>query len=297
MLNHWMGLIPNASEHGYLVDHMLEFCHWFMLLLFVGWLIFFSYTLVRFHHTRNPRANYHGVKSKASAHLEFTVVLVEAVLLAGFALPLWGKRVTADQFPDKDQAFRVRAIGEQFAWNFHYPGADGVFGRADTSLVNGNNPLGLDPNDPAGQDDVISKNDLHLINHKPTVIEITSKDVVHSLSLHAMRATQDALPGSKIPMWFRPIKQGTYEIVCAQLCGAGHFGMRAEMTVETQQAWESWYKALAGMQHPAAPADAPAPAAAGSLPAVEPPAAVPPAGAPAAAPSPSTAPAPPPAKP
>jgi cytochrome c oxidase subunit 2 len=263
MLNRWMGLVPNASEHGYLVDHMLEFCHWFMVLLFVGWTIFFLYTLVRFNQRRNPRANYHGVKSKASAHLEFSVVLVEAVLLLGFALPLWGKRVTAEQFPNPGDALHLRAVGEQFAWNFHYPGPDGLFGRTDVYLVNANNPLGLDPNDPASQDDVVSKNDLHLVNHKPTVIDVTSKDVIHSLSLHSMRVTQDATPGSKVPMWFRPIKEGTYEIVCAQLCGAGHFGMRAEMTVESQQTWDGWYTSLASMQHPAsAPAASPAPGAA-----------------------------------
>ena len=194
------------------------------------------------------------------------MVLVEAVLLLGFALPLWGKRVTAEQFPNPGDALHLRAVGEQFAWNFHYPGADGVFGRTDVYLVNGNNPLGIDPNDPAGQDDVVSKNDLHLINHKPTVIDVTSKDVIHSLSLHSMRVTQDATPGSKVPMWFRPIKEGTYEIVCAQLCGAGHFGMRAEMTVESQQTWDSWYTSLVSMQHPAsAPAPAASPAAGAAL--------------------------------
>jgi cytochrome c oxidase subunit 2 len=299
MLNRWMGLVPNASEHGYLVDHMLEFCHWFMVLLFIGWTIFFLYTLVRFNQRRNPRANYHGVKSKASAHLEFSVVLVEAVLLLGFALPLWGKRVTAEQFPDPSEALHLRAVGEQFAWNFHYPGKDGLFGRTDIYLVNGSNPLGLDPNDPAGQDDVVAKNDLHLINHKPTVIDVSSKDVIHSLSLHSMRVTQDATPGSRVPLWFRPIKEGTYEIVCAQLCGAGHFGMRAEMTVESQQAWDDWYKSLVSMQHPqaaatAAPAAGPAataPPAQGATPPAAPAAPAPAASAPQGNPPPPAQPA------
>jgi len=80
MLNRLMGIVPNASEHGYLVDHMLEFCHWFMAILFVGWSCFFFYTIWRFHRGRNPKANYHGVQSKASAHIEFMVVLIEAVL-------------------------------------------------------------------------------------------------------------------------------------------------------------------------------------------------------------------------
>jgi cytochrome c oxidase subunit 2 len=252
MLNKLMGIVPNASEHGYLIDHMLEFCHWFMLLLFVGWSIYFVYTLIRFHRTRNPRANYHGVKSKASAHLEFAVVIIEAVLLLGFALPLWAKRVTEDQFPDAREALRVRAVGEQFAWNFHYPGRDNAFGARRADLVTGNNPLGLDPNDPAGADDVVSKNDLHLVNHKPAVVEISSKDVIHSFAVHEMRVTQDAIPGSKVPMWFRPIKAGTYEIICAQLCGAGHFGMRATMTVESQQDWDAWQKDQWRLSHPGA---------------------------------------------
>jgi len=266
MLNRLMGMVPNASEHGYLVDHMLEFCHWFMLLLFIGWSAYFCYTLFRFHRSRNPRANYHGVKSKASAHIEFSVVLVEAVLLLGFALPLWGKRV--NEFPTDTNTLRLRAIGEQFAWNFHYPGPDGVFGRSDKRFVSSSNPLGLDPQDAAGKDDIVSKNEMHLINHMPTVIEITSKDVIHSLSLQHMRQDQDAIPGLRVPMWFRPIKAGQYEIVCAQLCGAGHYAMKSMMIVEEQKEFGTWQDELMKMQHPAAPSAAapaspvaPAPAA------------------------------------
>lgn len=262
MLNRLMGIVPNASEHGYLVDHMLEFCHWFMLVLFIGWSAFFIFTLFRFHRSRNPKANYHGVKSKASAHLEFSVVLVEAVLLLGFALPLWGNRV--NEFPDTATALRVRVIGEQFAWNFHYPGADGEFGRADRQFVSGQNPLGLDPNDPAAKDDLISKNELYLVNHRPVVLEVSSKDVIHSLALKHMRHDQDAIPGLRIPMWFRPIKTGEFEIVCAQLCGAGHYAMKSLMYVVEQPDYDAWVKGLLEMQHPelAAAAAAPAPAAA-----------------------------------
>jgi cytochrome c oxidase subunit II len=264
-INKFLGILPNASEHGYLVDHMLEVCHWFMALLFVGWTGFFLYMIWRFHRSRNPKADYHGVQSKASAHLEFTVVLIEAVLLLGFALPLWGKRVNGDQFPEKTDAVRVHAVGQQFEWNFHYPGPDGVFGRRSTEFITGNNPLGIDPNDPAGQDDIVSKNELHLVNFKPTVIEISSKDVIHSLSLEHMRMCQDAIPGSLIPIWFRPIRAGEFEIVCAQLCGLGHYSMKATMTVGTQAEFDSWFKETSELQHPkkaaAAPAAAPAPAA------------------------------------
>jgi len=260
-INKFLGILPNASEHGYMVDSMLEACHWFMALLFVGWTIYFLYTIHRFHHSRHPKADYHGVQSKASAHLEFSVVLIEAVLLLGFALPLWGKRVNGDQFPPSTDAVRVHAVAQQFLWNFHYPGPDGVFGRQSPEFVTENNPLGLDPNDPHGKDDVITKNELHLINQKPTVIEITSKDVIHGLALEHMRISQDAIPGSRIPAWFRPIRAGTYDIICSQLCGYGHSGMRAVMTVETQAEFDSWFKEQSDLQHPKPAGTAPAPAA------------------------------------
>lgn len=269
MINKLLGIVPNASEHGFLVDHMLEFCHWFMALLFVGWSLFFLYTIFRFHKSRQPKADYHGVHSKASAHLEFTVVLVEAVLLLGFAVPLWGKRVTQDSFPDSAKALRVHAVAEQFAWNFHYPGPDGVFGRQNAYLVGGNNPLGLDPNDPAGKDDIVSKNELHLVNHQPVVVEITSKDVIHGFQLQHMRISQDAIPGSRIPAWFRPIVKGEYEIVCSQLCGAGHFAMRAKMLVEEQTDFDAWMKEIVQLQHPELAPPAAAPAAPAAAPAAK----------------------------
>ena len=260
-LNKAAGMVPNAAEHGYIVDHLLEALHWFMAALFVGWTCYFLYTIWRFHRSRSPKADYHGVQSKASAHLEFSVVLVEAVLLLGFALPLWGKRVKEEGFPTGDDVIRVHAVAEQFAWNFHYPGVDKVHGRKRADLISGNNPLGLDQNDPASKDDIISKNELHLLNQKPAVIEITSKDVIHGFQVQHMRVSQDAIPGSKIPLWFRPIRVGEYELVCSQLCGAGHFALRALLKVEDKAEFDAWMKEQTDLQHPPTVAVAAAPAA------------------------------------
>src|SRR5688572_13570707 len=118
MINKALGILENAAEHGPLVDHMLEFCHWFMLVLFVGWSSFFLYTIWRFRKSRHPKADYHGVRSHASTHLEFSVVLIEAVLLLGFALPLWGRRVNEYPEDKKAEALNIRAIGFQFGWHF-----------------------------------------------------------------------------------------------------------------------------------------------------------------------------------
>jgi cytochrome c oxidase subunit 2 len=245
-LNKLMGMLPNHSEHGKEIDHMLNFCHWFMLLLFVGWSTFFLYTIFRFHKSRNPRANYHGVQSHVTTHLEAGVVIIEAVILLGFALPLWGKRVNEIPVGEQADALKVRAMGYQFGWYFHYAGQDGLFGRQHLRFATGPNPLGLDPTDTDGADDVVVNSlvePMHLINHKATVVRVSSRDVIHGFALHAMRIQQDAIPGTEVPQWFRPVSTGEWQIVCAQLCGSGHSGMAAKYVVEEQKDFDEWYKA------------------------------------------------------
>src|SRR5438046_6353874 len=93
LINEFLGQPPNASSHGYQIDHILEFCHWFMGALFVGWSVFFIYVLIRFRRRRQPAADHAGVRSPISTHPQFSVVLIEAVRLLGFAIPPWGKAV------------------------------------------------------------------------------------------------------------------------------------------------------------------------------------------------------------
>ena len=260
MLNRLLGLPESASEHGFLIDHMLEVCHWFMLALFVGWSTFFFFTLFKFHKSRHPKADYHGIRTDASTHIEFMVVIIEAVILLGFALPLWAKRVT--QFPNQKDANIVRVTGQQFTWIFHYPGADNVFGKQDLSLISSANDIGLDAADAAAKDDVVARNELHLLVDKPVILEIGSKDVIHSLSLQSMYIGQDAIPGTITPIWFTPKKAGQYEIICGQLCGLGHYGMRALMYVDTPQQYADWQKENApSVSAAASPAVVPAPGA------------------------------------
>jgi cytochrome c oxidase subunit II len=274
LINEFLGQPPNASEHGYQIDHIIEFSHWFMAALFFGWSAYFIYVLIRFRQRRQPRADYHGVKSGISTHLEFSVVLIDAVLLVGFAIPIWAKRV--NEFPTTKNAIVVHAVGQQFAWNFHMPGPDGMFGRRDVHLVSNNNPLGLDPNDPASKDDMVFASELHVPVDRPVIVEVSSKDVIHNFALPAMRIAQDAIPGSIIPLWFKPIKPGTYEIVCGQLCGLGHYSMKGTIVVDSPADYQAWLKerlelsgnAPAGAAPPAgAPPNAnPAPSPAGGAP-------------------------------
>jgi cytochrome c oxidase subunit II len=258
LINELIGLPPNASEHGFQIDHIIEFSHWFMATLFLGWSVFFIYVLLRFRKGRHPVADHEGVKSGISTHLEFAVVLIEAVLLIGFAIPLWAKRV--NQFPETKDAILVHAIGQQFNWNFHLPGPDGQFGRRDIALVSNSNPLGLDMNDPAAKDDIVVLGELHVPVDRPVIIELSSKDVIHDFALPYMRIAQDAIPGQIIPMWFKPIKTGSYEVVCGQLCGLGHYSMKGMLVVDNPADYQAWLKErveLSGSQTVPAPTEQP----------------------------------------
>lgn len=240
LINEFIGMPPNFSEHGYQIDHIIEFCHWFMGALFVGWSAFFIFVLFRFRKGRQPRADHEGVRSGISTHLEFSVVLIEAVLLVGFAIPLWARRV--NEFPTTNDVVLVHVTGQQFNWNFHLPGPDGQFGRRNIDLVSNSNPLGLDPNDPAAKDDLVTQGELHVPVNRPVIIELASKDVIHNFALVSMRMAADAIPGSLIPFWFKPIKTGTYEVICGQLCGLGHYGMKGTLVVDTPEDYQAWLK-------------------------------------------------------
>src|SRR6266513_3019990 len=153
LINELFGMPPNASEHGYQIDHIIEFCHWFMGALLVGWLAFFLYCLVCYH--RRPH--------------------------------------------------------------------------------------------PAAKDDIVVPGELHVPLNRSVIIELSSKDVIHNFCLPHMRIAQDAIPGSIIPMWFKPIKTGTYEVICGQLCGLGHYSMKGSVVVDTPEDYQAWLKERAEM--------------------------------------------------
>ena len=247
MLDRFMSLPENLSAHGPLVDHMMVALHWFMLLLFIGWSTFFVYCLVRFRKGRNPKADYHGVRNHASTHIEFGVILVETFLLLGFAMPFWNKRVTAS-FPDPSEATTVRAIGQQFLWNYHYPGKDGVFSKQHPKFITADNQFGLDPSDPNGKDDFFATGTMHVPVNKPVVVRLSSKDVIHNYAIHTMRIAQDAIPGSEIPMWFTPVGTGEFTVVCGQLCGSGHYSMQGTLAVDSPEEYAAWVESKAPKQ-------------------------------------------------
>ncbi len=198
-------LPPMLSEHGDKIDRIIDVLHVFMGILFVGWGIFFVYCLVNFRQRAGHAANYNLVKAKVTKYAEVGVIIFEAILLLAFSMPVWAEY--KNHPPEAGKRFEVHVVGEQFQWDFHYPGKDGKFGKRDAKLISASNPLGVvglenKDADPEGADDFVSVNDFHIPVGKPIFVSLTSKDVIHSFDIPTMRVKQDVIPGMEIPIWF-----------------------------------------------------------------------------------------------
>jgi cytochrome c oxidase subunit 2 len=235
-----LGFGPAASAHAAEIDNLNVLVHWLMLVLFVGWGAFFVYTLVRFRRSAQPVAMHEGMKGTGSKWIEGGVLVVEVVLLVFFSIPAWNARVEA--FPAESESTVLRVVGEQFAWNIHYPGADRRFGRTDIKLVSADNPLGLDRTDADAKDDITTINQMNLPINRPVIVHLSSKDVIHSFGLPQMRVKQDAIPGIVHNVWFTPTMTGEWEIACSQLCGLGHYRMRGFYTIQSDSDFQAWLK-------------------------------------------------------
>ena len=237
-MGEWLGLPVQAAAHAGEIDDMIILIHYLMFILFIGWGIYFVWVLIRFRAAANPKADYAGVKSHTSSYLEIAIAAIEAVLLIGFAIPAWANRV--NEFPPEEESTVVHMIGKQFEWHAHYAGDDGRFGRRDLSHITPTNVVGLDRGDPAAADDIISINRMNLPVDKPVIIYLSTQDVIHSLGIAEMRVKQDAIPGMEMPLWFVPTRAGDYQVNCSQLCGLGHYRMKAEVTIQSQAEFDAW---------------------------------------------------------
>ena len=254
-LLHYLGLPINMSIDGPAIDEVIILTHWLMLILFVGWGAFFIMSLIKFRSSKNAHADHDGVKTHISSVLEVVVAVIEIILLVGFALPIWASRI--DDVPEANSgAVHAQVIAQQFAWNIHYPGDDGIFGQTLPGLVDEvENPIGLDRSTDGGADDFVTINQLHIPVNTRIRLDLTTKDVIHSFSLPELRVKQDAIPGMKIPVHFEatmtsdeflaemvgtPREGNGLETSCAQLCGLGHYRMRGFLTIHDDQGYADW---------------------------------------------------------
>ncbi|MFN0117511.1 MAG: cytochrome c oxidase subunit II [Elusimicrobiota bacterium] len=237
--NYTFGLPIAASSYAAEIDKSLHILHIGMLIIFVLWGIFFTFCLFKYRKGANPSANHAAAKGGMISFLpDFMVLAFELWLVFALGLPIWSK--VKEDFPIANQSHVVEMVAEQFAWSFHYPGTDNLFGKKDIKLISSGNLIGLDDTDPLSQDDFVLTNELHVPIDKPTIIYMTSKDVIHSFFVPEFRVKQDTVPGMRIPLWFKPIKTGAFEIGCAQLCGLGHYRMKGTVIVHSPEDFEKW---------------------------------------------------------
>lgn len=197
-----------------------------------------AYAIFRFR-DRGQRATYtHGNNTLEVLWTTATIILFVGLGLLGYKA--WGEVRFTQAAPD---AVQVEVTANQFVFNFRYPGPDGKFGKLDPKLISAStgNPLGIDPNDPTGKDDIVVPTLTIPVNREIQLL-IRSQDVIHNFFVRELRLQQDAVPGIVVPMHFVANKTGRYEIVCTQLCGLGHYRMRSFLDVVTQSEYENFLK-------------------------------------------------------
>ena len=215
------GFPPDISTTGYWVDRLFWLALWLIGIAFVIVIGVLAYFLIRYRAHPSRTASYtHGDSRGAislTTGLALLVFLLIDVNLAYHDHVAWEAVWGAP--PSAKEALRVEIMPEQFAWNIRYAGPDGVFRTAD---------------------DVTTINQLHVPVDRPVIVQLSSKDVIHSFFLPNLRIKMDAVPGMVTSLYFQAKTPGTYDIACAEHCGFGHYRMRGFLVVEPNDTFETW---------------------------------------------------------
>jgi cytochrome c oxidase subunit 2 len=225
---------PLASNWGY-IDDTITLTFWITGAVFSAVVMFTAYCVFRFRHKEGRKADYNPENRKLELWLSVaTAVGVAAMLAPGLAV--WYQFVTVPA-----GATEVEVMAQQWMWSYRLPGKDGRLGTSDARNISADNPMGLRPDDPNGQDDIIIQNDdLHLPIGKPVKVLLRSIDVLHDFYVPEFRAKMDMIPGSVTYYWFTPTRAGTFDVLCAELCGVAHSQMRSKVIVQEEKDYHAW---------------------------------------------------------
>ena len=225
---------PIASNWGY-IDTTLVITFWITGVVFAAVILFMAYCVWRFRHKPGRVAKFDPENRRLELGLTVVTSLGVAALLAP-GLIVWKQFITVP-----DDATEVEVFAQQWSWSFRLPGEDGRLGTSDARLVGFDNPLGINPHDRFGQDDVIIEaDDLHLPIGRPVKMVLRSIDVVHNFYVPEFRAKMDMVPGMVTYFWFTPTRTGEFEVLCAELCGVGHGYMRGYVQIEEESDYQLW---------------------------------------------------------
>jgi cytochrome c oxidase subunit 2 len=236
-IRHW--LPEDISEHGHKIDHLFLFILWLTGAVFVATEAALFWYLWKYDASKNVEAAKftHGNHS-----LEIVWTLLPAATLLFIAI--YQINAWADAKMRKpDIPPTVEITARQFEWRLRYPYTKQIRADGSVEVDAAGRPVYT-----YGKDDIFTVNDMHIPLDEPVMVDLKSMDVLHSFFLPNLRVKQDAVPGSKIPVWFRAKKTGTYDLVCAELCGWGHYKMRGRVTVESREDYDRWLKKMSDEQ-------------------------------------------------
>ena len=225
---------PIASN-WHAIDTTIAITFWVTGIVFVGLSVFMGWVIIRYRHREGSRASYQPESKK----LEWWLMVVTAGGVAAMLAP--GLLVWADVIHVPQDAKVIEAMAQQWNWSYRLPGKDGKLGTVHPRFVTETNPFGLNPADPNGRDDVlVASPELRLPLGEPVKLLLRSKDVLHNFTIAQLRVKMDLVPGLVTYTWFTPIRTGTYDLLCEELCGVGHFAMRGRVVIERPADFQAW---------------------------------------------------------
>ena len=223
-----------ASNWG-AMDDTINLTFWIGGGVFILVCLFMVYCTFKFSYKEGRKVEYKPEDNKLEKILTVATTLGVAALLAP-GLIVWNEFINTPK-----NALNIEVMAWQWGWQYRLPGEDGKLGTVQVAKISDENPFGINLDDPNGKDDVLIQSDeLHLKTNRPVQILLRSVDVLHNFYVPQFRAKMDAIPGIISYYWFEPNKVGEYEVLCAEYCGVGHYGMRAKVVVENEQNYENW---------------------------------------------------------
>jgi cytochrome c oxidase subunit 2 len=225
---------PVASNWG-TIDTTIAITFWVTGFVFVAVSLFMALAVIRYRHREGGRAAYQPENKK----LEWWLLVVTGVGVAAMLAP--GLLVWADVIHVPQEAKVVEVMAQQWHWSYRLPGKDGKLGTVHSRFVSAENPFGMNPADPNGTDDVLlATPELHVPLGEPVKLLLRSKDVLHNFAVAQLRVKMDMVPGLVTYAWFTPTRTGSFDLLCEELCGIGHFAMRGRLVVDEPAAFQAW---------------------------------------------------------
>jgi cytochrome c oxidase subunit 2 len=217
------------------IDFAIDVTFWITGVAYVIIILFMAWCCYRYRYRPDRRADYEPENHR----LEWWLTGITSVGVIGLLTPgllAWNDFVTVPK-----DAVQFEVVGKQWGWNFRLPGKDGKLGTTKIKYITDDNPFGINPKDPNGKDDVlIEDDDLHLPLGVPIKMNLRSIDVLHNFYVPQFRAKMDLVPGMVTYFWLEPTRTGTFDILCAELCGLGHHAMRGTVVVDDKTAFNEW---------------------------------------------------------